>query len=182
MLDYWLARRRRRIEISAAGWTGTLFALPGLLFGWHELPVTMNTIDGYVLFGHGAAAGAGLGAGLAFALRGFWHDARAEWWGFVLCLLLVGGAGAIHLNAEQPGAERTLVASHVVDTWRSHGRRSERTLRQHWLRSVAVDWRGEALWIAIDRDLAPGEGSAVVLSVYDGRFGHPVIERVHRVD
>jgi hypothetical protein len=37
-------------------------------------------------------------------------------------LLLLGGAIAIHLNAEQPGASRTLVASHVVDAWDGRGR------------------------------------------------------------
>jgi hypothetical protein len=182
VFDYWLARRQRRIEISAAGWTGTLFALPGILVAAYELPVTMNTIDGYVLFGHGAAAGAGLGAGLAFALRGFWNDVRPEWWGFVLGLLLVGGAIATHLNAEQPEAERTRVASRVVDDWATRGRFSEKTLRRRWLRSVAVDWQSRPLRIVVDRDLVLREGSPVVLSVYAGRFGYPVIERLDRVD
>jgi hypothetical protein len=160
-----------------------LFALPGILVAAYELPITMNTVGGFALFWHGAAAGAGLGAGLAFALRGFWNDARAEWFGFVLCLLLTGGAVATHVNAEQPEANRTLVASHVVDDWNGHGRRrSERTLRQRWLRSVAMDWQGRALRIVVDRDLVLRAGSPVVLSVYDGRFGYPVIERLHRVD
>ena len=182
MFDYWLARKQRRREIAAVHWTATLFALPGILFAAYELPVTLNTIDGMSLFGHGAAAGAGLGAGLALALRGFWRDAEPELWGFALGLLLVGGAIAIHLNAEQPGAGRTLVASHVVDDWDRHGRRSEQSLRQRWLRSVAVDWQGRTLRVAVDRDLVLREGSAVVLTAYDGRFGYPVIERVQRVD
>lgn len=34
----------------------------------------------------------------------------------------------------------------------------------------------------VDLDLILPQGSAVVLTVYDGRFGYPVIERVQRVD
>jgi uncharacterized protein YbjQ (UPF0145 family) len=163
-------------------WTATLFAPPGMLVAGYELPITMNTIGGFALFSHGAAAGAGAAAGLAFALRGFWNGARAEWIGFVLCLLLTGGALATHVNAEQPEASRRLVASHVVDDWNGRGRRTEEFLRRGWLRSVAVAWQGRALRVVVDRDLILREGSAVVLSVYDGRFGFPVIERVQRAN
>ncbi len=182
MLEYWLARGQRRNEIAAVGWTGALFALPGILLAAYELPITRNTIDGLALFGHGVGAGAGLAAGLAFALRGFWSNARPEWWGFVLGLALAGGATAIHLNAEQPEVERSLVASRVVDGWSARSRFSERAFRQRWLRTITVDWQSRRVPAVIDRDVILPEGSAVVLSVYDGRFGYPVIERVQRVD
>jgi hypothetical protein len=182
VFDYWLARKQRRIQMTMDSWIGLFFALPGILFASYELPVTLNTVDGWALFWQGAAAGAGLGAGLVFALRDFWNDARAEGWGFVLCLFLTGGAAAIHLNAAQPEAERTLVGSRVVDDLEPHGHKNEASLRRRWLRSVAVDWQGQTQRVAVDRDLVLREGSAVVLTAYDGRFGYPVIERVQRVE
>jgi hypothetical protein len=153
VFDYWLARRQRRIEIAAVQWTATLFALPGILLAVYEWPVTMNTVGGFELFWHGAAAGAGLGAGLAFALRGFWNDVMAEWFGFVLCLLLAGGAVATHVNAEQPEASRTLVASLVVDDPESPGRFTERALRQR-CRARSVGWQ-VARCGRVDRDRSP---------------------------
>jgi len=182
VFDYWLARKQRRIQMTMDSWIGLFFALPGILFASYELPVTLNTVDGWALFWHGAAGGAGLGAGLAFALRGFWSDARAEWWGFVLCLFLGGGAAATHLNAAEPEAKRTLVGSHVVDDRDPRRHKNEASLRRRWLRSVSVDWQGQAQRVAVDRDLVLREGSAVVLTVYDGRFGYPVIEHVQRVE
>ena len=177
MFDYLLARGRWRNEIAVVSWTATLFALPGVLVAAYELPVTLNTIGGVALFGCGAAAGAGLGAGLAYAMRGFWNKARAEWWGFVLCLLLAGGALATHLNAQAPEAECKRVTSRVVEGWNGHGRRHERGLH-----TVAVAWQDHPLRVVVDSDLVLREGSRVVLSVCEGRFGLPVVERVQPAD
>lgn len=181
MLDYLLWRRRIRIETAGAFWTGALFALPGFLGALWVHPVTLNTIDGLALFGHGAGAGAGLGAGLAFALRGVWREARAEWWGLGLGLLLTGGAAAIHLNADRPEADRAVVPARVLDVSPSHGRH-ERTVRSLALRSVSVEWQGRPLRIVVDQDLALRDGDALLLSVYAGRLGFPVIERVRRAE
>jgi hypothetical protein len=181
MLDYWLWRRRIRIETAATFWTATLFALPGFVAALWVHPVTLNTIDGFALFWHGAGAGAGLGAGLAFALRGVFREAPAEWVGVVLGLLLAGGAAAIHVNADQREAERTLVAARVLDPWPSHGTH-ENSIRKLALRSVQVDWQGTPRIIAVDRDLALREESVLLLWSYEGRLGFRVIERLQRVE
>jgi hypothetical protein len=184
VLDYLLWRRRLRIETAGAFWTASCFALPGMLAAIYVHPMTVNTVDGFALFCHGAGAGAGLGVGLAFSLHGVFREARAEWFGVVLGLLLAGGAAAIHLNAEQPDAGRALVSSRVLDASpRQAGRRrTELSLRQLGLRSVDVDWQGSPLRIAVDLDLELRDGSAVLLSVLEGRFGFPVIEQVQRVE
>jgi hypothetical protein len=191
VLDYWLWRRQVRLNHAATFWTATFFALPGILAAWYVYPVLLSTVDGFALFWHGAGAGAGLGAGLAFALRGFSSEARAEWFGFVLCLLLTGGAVAIHLNARQPEAEPTLVASPLIDQTRSlghfrgtpeHDWPGERAVRKLGLRSVMVNWQGRPVRIVVDRDLVLRGDSVLLLSVYEGRFGFSVIERVHAAD
>ena len=179
MLDYWLWRRRIRIETAGTFFTAALLASPGVVAAIWIQPAALNTVDGLVLFCHGAAAGAGLGLGLAFALRGVFREAPAEWFGVVLCLLLLGGVAAIHLNADQPPAAPTLIPSRVVAS-PGQGRRwrSERSLSRRGLRSVEVDWQGHPLRIAVDSELGLGEGSPVLLSVAEGRFGFPVIEQV----
>jgi hypothetical protein len=184
VLDYWLWRRERRLRWAATFWPATLFALPGVVAAIYVHPTTLNTVDGFALFLHGAAVGAGLGAGLAFALHGVVREAPAEWSGVVLGLLLLGGAAAIHLNAEQPDTEPAFVSSRVLDTSPRRGRlwRAEQSVRQRGLRSVEVEWQGRPLRIVVDPDLGLREGSAVLLSVSGGRFGFPVIDEVRPVE
>ena len=184
MLDWWLWRRRIRIETAGTFWTATFLALPGIGAAIYVHPTTLNTVDGFALFLHGAAVGAGLGAGLAFALHGVAREAPAEWFGVVLGLLLLGGAAAIHLNAEQPDTEPAFVSSRVLEPSPRRGRlwRAEQSVRQRGLRSVEVEWQGRPLRIVVDSDLGLREGSAVLLSVSGGRFGFPVIDAVRPVE
>lgn len=181
MLDYWLWRRERRLAWAATFWPATFFALPGILIAAHFVPAISNTFDGAALFGHGAAAAAGLGVGLAFSLHGVFRDARAEWFGFVLGVTLAGGAAATHWNADAAKAERVLIETRVVNGPVVPRRRP--WFRARGLESIHVEWNGKPNEAIVTREQGPfREGEPVRLSVDEGRLGYRVIERVYRVE
>lgn len=96
-------------------------------------------------------------------------------------MTLVAGALLVHWNADVPDAERTWIDTRVVDgpvvpklrPW----------FRARDLERIYVEWEGRPREATVTLQQGPfREGTPVRLSVYAGRIGYRVIERVRPAD